>query len=256
LFGLDGQVAVVTGSASGIGAATARVLASAGADIVLATYPSDSYDVRPVRDWVTATGRRAVTVEVDVRSRQDVCRLVEAAVAELGRLDIVVANAAIARRRATLTMTEAEWLDIMDVNLAGVWRTFQAAVPHLQQTGGGRLLATTSTAGTLEAWEEHAHYCAAKAGLTGLVKTMAAELGPLGITVNAVAPGIIETPQTLDEVNSLGAAGIAATAATQPVRRTGRPEDIAYAFAYLASREASFVTGHVLVVDGGRTLVR
>lgn len=99
------------------------------------------------------------------------------------------------------------------------------------------------------------HYSAAKAGIAGLVRSLAVELGSDGITVNAVAPGIIETPQTLDAVNSLGAAGIAASAVTVPVRRAGQPADIAHAYVYLASEEASFVTGQVLVVDGGRTLV-
>ena len=222
LFRLDGQVAVITGAASGIGAATARVFADAGADLVLATYPRDGHDIGVVADYVRGTGRQVVVVEVDVRSHEDIERLIEAAMTKLGGLDTVVANAAIVRRKATVAMTEAEWDDLMNVDLAGVWRTFRAAVPHMMQAGAGRLLATTSTAGTLEAWEEHAHYCAAKAGLTGLLRAMAAELGASGITVNAVAPGIIETPQTLDEVNSLGAVGIAATA-TSPARAPEGP---------------------------------
>jgi 3-oxoacyl-[acyl-carrier protein] reductase len=255
LFRLHGQVAIITGAASGIGAATARLFAREGADVVLATYTPDGHDVRAVQDSVTQAGKTALVVETDVRSREDVSRLARTAVEHLGRIDTVVANAAIARRRAATAMTEAEWDDLMSVDLGGVWRTFQAAAPYMVEAGGGRLLTTTSTAGTLEGWEEHAHYCAAKAGLTGLVRAMAAELGPHGINVNAVAPGIIETPQTLDPVNSLGAAGIAATALRQPVRRVGQPEDIANAFVFLASPESSFITGQVLVVDGGRSLL-
>ena len=122
--------------------------------------------------------------------------------------------------------------------------------------GSGRLLATTSTVGVIEAWTAHAHYAAAKAGVAGMVRSLAAELGPVGITVNAIAPGIIETPQTLDAVNSLGAEGIAMTAQSQPIRRIGLPDDIAAAYQFLASPAASFITGQILVVDGGRTIVR
>jgi 3-oxoacyl-[acyl-carrier protein] reductase len=173
-----------------------------------------------------------------------------------GRLDVVVANAAIARIKAAALLTDEDWQDTLDVDLTGVWRTFRAAIPYMTAAGYGRLLATTSTAGTFEAWEAHAHYSAAKAGITGLVRTLAAELGPDGITVNAIAPGIIETPQTLDAVNSLGPAGVAATALHLPVRRVGQPDDIANAFLFLGSDRSSFITGQVLVVDGGRMLIR
>jgi 3-oxoacyl-[acyl-carrier protein] reductase len=167
-----------------------------------------------------------------------------------------VANAAIARIRPAVSLTDEDWQDTLDVDLTGVWRTFRAAIPTMTAAGYGRLLATTSTVGTFEAWEAHAHYSAAKAGIAGMVRTLAAELGPDGITVNAVAPGIIETPQTLDAVNSLGPAGVAATAARLPVRRVGHPDDIANAFLFLGSDRSPFITGQVLVVDGGQLLVR
>ena len=152
-------------------------------------------------------------------------------------------------------MSEADFLSTIDVDLTGVWRLFRAAVNPMVSAGSGRLLATASTVGVREAWDAHAHYAAAKAGITGMVRALAAELGPSGITVNAIAPGIIETPQTLDEVNSLGARGIAATSQTQPIRRIGKPDDIAAAYQFLASDAAQFITGQTLVVDGGRTLV-
>jgi 3-oxoacyl-[acyl-carrier protein] reductase len=256
MFRLDGRVAVITGAASGIGAATARLFAEAGADVVLGAYAADGHDAEAVRDAIVSGGRQAAVVEVDVRRPEQVDALVAEALRRFGRLDVVVANAAIARIKAAALLTDEDWQDTLDVDLTGVWRTFRAAIPYMTAAGYGRLLATTSTAGTFEAWDAHAHYSAATAGITGLVRTLAAELGPDGITVNAIAPGIIETPQTLDAVNSLGPAGVAATALHLPVRRVGQPDDIANAFLFLGSDRSSFITGQVLVVDGGRMLIR
>jgi 3-oxoacyl-[acyl-carrier protein] reductase len=256
MFDLTDRVAIITGAASGIGAETARQFAAGGARLVLAAYGPDGHDADAVRDAVVAAGGDALVCETDVRSTADVDALVAAAVEAYGRLDVVVANAAIARRVPAEQLDDDQWNDLLDVDLTGVWRLFRAAIPVMRTAGWGRLLATTSTVGSIEAWTEHVHYSAAKAGIVGLVRSLAAEVGPDGITVNAIAPGIIETPQTLDAVNSLGATGIAGTAAAQPIRRVGRPADIAQAFRYLASEEAGFVTGHTLVVDGGRTLVR
>lgn len=255
VFSLDSRVAVITGAASGIGAATARAFARAGADLALAWYPPDGHDIGPVADDVRALGAETIVVETDVRRRADVQRLIDSAVAELGAADVVVANAGIARREPLPEdVTDEQWQTILDVNLTGAWRCFRAAIPHMRRRGWGRLLATTSVSGPLQAWVEHTSYAASKAGMLGVINSLAVELGPAGITVNGVAPGVVATPQSLDPVNSLGPDGVAGQAAGTPVRRVGAAEDVAAAFQYLASEEASFVTGHVIVVDGGRWL--
>ena len=253
-FDLAGRVALITGAASGIGAATARVFAAAGADLALAWYPADGHDVEPVRQAVERAGRRAVVAAVDVRSTTEVEDHVAEAVRQLGSIDIVVANAGIARKVALENLDDEAWNAVVDVDLHGVWRCFRAALPHMRRARFGRLIATSSVAGTVSAWPEHSHYAAAKGGLVGLIKSLAVEFAPYGITANAVAPGVIRTPQALDPVNSLGPVAIEAVAATVPAGRIGEPEDVAHVFHFLASAEASYVNGQLLVVDGARSL--
>jgi 3-oxoacyl-[acyl-carrier protein] reductase len=253
-FRLDGRVALVTGAASGIGAATARVLAEAGADVAAGWYPADPHDVEPTRAAVEAAGRRCAVVEVDVAESASVEAFVARTVEKLGRLDVVVANAGIAREVPSLELDDERWNALLDVDLGGVFRCFRAAMPRMIEAGWGRLLATSSIAGAFQGWARHAHYTTAKAGIVGLVRTLALELAPHGITANAVAPGVIETPQSLDPVNSLGPQGVKEFAATVPVGRNGLPDDVAHAFLYLASEQAAFVTGQVLLVDGGASL--
>jgi len=251
---LDGRVALVTGAASAIGRATAETLADGGADVVLGWYADDPHDVEPVLRAIEAKGRRCLAVSADVGLAGSGELLVDAALGTFGRLDVVVANAAIARDVASAELDESAWARLLEINLTGVFRCFRAAVPPMVEAGWGRLLATTSIAGAVQGWSRHAHYATAKAGIVGLVRSLALELGPHGITANAVAPGVIPSPQSLDPVNSLGPEGVEAFAARVPVGRNGTPQDIANAFRFLASEEASFVTGQVLVVDGGVTL--
>jgi 3-oxoacyl-[acyl-carrier protein] reductase len=254
VFSLADRTPVITGAASGIGAATARVMAEAGADVALAWFRGDPHDVQPVREAVERAGRRAVVCECDVRSAHDVDALVERTVAELGRVDIAVANAGIARKVPLEELDDEAWNLTLDVDLNGAWRLFRAALPHMRRAGYGRLIATSSVAGTVSAWPEHPHYAAAKAALVGLVQNLAVDYGPDGITANAVAPGVVESPQSLDPVNSLGPEGVAAVAPRVPVRRVGDPEDIAYLYTYLASEEAGYVSGQLIVADGARAL--
>jgi 3-oxoacyl-[acyl-carrier protein] reductase len=254
VFRLDGRAAIVTGAASGIGAATARRLAEAGADVVLGWYGGDSHDVEPVAVEVEAAGRRAVAVECDVRRTEDVQQLIGSALEHFGRLDIVLANAGIARDIPADTLSDDDWRALTEVDLLGVFRCFREALPAMTAAGWGRLLATSSISGAVVGWPRHAHYVTAKAGLIGLVKSLAVELGPRGITVNGVAPGVIVSAQSLDPVNSLGPEGVREYEQRVPVGRNGQPEDVANVFHFLASDEAAFVNGQMIVVDGGATI--
>ncbi len=254
MFRLDGRVALVTGAASGIGAASAVAFAKAGADVVLCWYRADPHDIRPVAASVEEHGRSCLVVEGDVAETEVVERMVGDAVSRFGRLDVVLANAAIARDVPAGELDDERWRRLLEVDLTGVFRCFRAAIPAMTEAGWGRLLATSSIAGAVQGWPRHVHYAAAKAGIVGLIRSLALELGPHGITVNAVAPGVIPSPQSLDPVNSLGPDGVAAFASRVPVGRNGSPEDVAAAFVFLASEEAGFITGQTLVVDGGVTL--
>ncbi|MCY4087077.1 MAG: SDR family oxidoreductase [Actinomycetia bacterium] len=173
MFSLAGKAAIVTGAASGIGSATAARFAEAGADLALVWYPGDPHDIEPTRIAVESYGRRALVLEGDVSETEDVERWVHRTIDELGRLDIVVANAAIARNVDSAELDDDRWNQLMEINLLGVFRCFRAALPNMMSQGSGRLLATSSTAGTVLGWPRHVHYSASKGGVVGMIRGLA-----------------------------------------------------------------------------------
>ncbi len=254
MFQLHDRVALITGAAGGIGAATALAFASQGADVALVVAPGELGPGQTLAKDITGRGRHALVLEADVRSSTDVDDAVAGTLAEFGRLDIAVANAGIARTVSLSELDDEHWRMTIETNLGGVLRCFRAAMPAMLEAGWGRLLATSSITGALHGWSDHAVYTASKAGIIGLVRSLALEAAPHGVTVNAVAPGVIRTAQSLDPVNSLGAAGVDRVGAQIPVRRVGSPVDVAALFVFLSSEEASFITGQTVLVDGGAGL--
>lgn len=248
----DQPVAMITGAASGIGAATAVCLAEKGIRVGIGTFPGDPHDpettLRDVRDG----GGEGLIVEVDVRSSESVDGFAERLVSTWQRLDIAVANAGILRAATFDTLTDEQWHDLLDVDLHGVMRTARAGLRHMGE--GGSVTAISSISGGVYGWQEHAHYATAKAGVLGLVRSIAVEYGPRGIRANAIIPGLIRTPQSTDAVNSLGPEGLDRAGGFIPWGRVGEPREVAEVIAFLSSPQASYVSGQAIVVDGALTV--
>ncbi len=247
---LEGRVALVTGAGRGIGRATATRFAREGARVCLA-------DVEPngaaeAAGALVDGGMDAFATRMDVTSRTEVESAVEATVERYGRLDILVNNAGVTRDNLFHKMADEEWRTVLNVHLTGAFLCSQAAQRHMVEQGYGRIVNVSSTSALGNRGQ--ANYSAAKAGLHGLTKTLAIELGRHGVTVNAVAPGFIETEMTRETAARLGLdfeEFVEERVKDIPVGRGGWPEDVAAAILYLASEEASFVSGQVLYVAGG-----
>jgi 3-oxoacyl-[acyl-carrier protein] reductase len=246
------RVAIITGAASGIGRALAVAFAQEGTSTVIGTFPGDPHDPEQTAALVGSQGGRCVIQEVDVRDAAQVEAFSQRAIAEWGRLDVAVANAGVLRRASLEQLTDSAWDDMLNVDLTGVLRTFRSAAAAM--TGAGSMVAVSSIAGGVYGWSEHAHYAAAKAGVIGVCRSLAVELASREIRVNAVIPGLIETPQSSDPVNSLGPEGLRRAGNTIPWGRVGRADEVASAIRFLASDDAGYVTGQALVVDGGLTV--
>lgn len=272
---LDGKVAFITGAARGQGRSHALRLAQEGADIIavdiaeqMSTVPyamGTQEDLDETVRQIEALDRRIVARKADVRDGEALRTAVDEGVAELGRLDIVSANAGIFSNGTADELTEEQWNDMIEVNLSGVWRTCKVAIPHLRAAGGGSIIITSSTAG-LQGYPNFAHYVSAKHGVVGLMRTLALELAPDMIRVNSVHPTSVDTDMIQNEnLYALFAPDL------EPNQRTREalgerfqamnalpipwvePVDISNAVLWLASDEARYVTGVTLPVDAGST---
>jgi 3-oxoacyl-[acyl-carrier protein] reductase len=244
---LDGHVAFVTGSARGLGRAIAERLAAEGAAVAVADIdlPAAEQAAAEVGD---ATGAKTVAVAADVRTSESVAAAMERTAAELGGLDILVNNAGVVRDARLEEMSDEDWDTVLDVDLRGYFVCARAALPHLRAGGWGRIVNISSRAYLGNPGQ--ANYSAAKAGVVGMTRALSMELARDGITVNAVAPGAIDT--ALVRSHPRAEEIVARAIRVQPIKRLGTPEDVAAAVAFLASDDAAFISGDVLHVTGGR----
>lgn len=243
-----GKVAVVTGSSRGIGRAIALRLAKGGAKVVV-NYRGSEGAAQDVAEQIRANGGEAIAVQADVSQTAEAQALIDAAKEAFGRVDILVNNAGTTRDTLLMRMSEEDWDVVIDTNLKGTFNCIKAVSRQMMRQRYGRIVNITSVAG-IAGNAGQANYASAKAGIIGLTKTVAKELGSRGVTCNAVAPGLVPTDLTASLPQDLVELAVERT----PLGRMGTAEDMAAAVAYLASDEASFVTGQVLAVDGGLAL--
>lgn len=253
MFNLTGKVALVTGASSGIGRASALALADQGAKVVTAARRIDK--LNSLVEEIKAKGHEALAVQMDVTKKEDILNAVSKTIEAFGRLDILLNNAGVAEFAAFLEMTEEQWDKTLDTNLKGYFLVAQAAAKEMAKnnppTGGGRIIniASIASGGVGVGFPSIAHYCASKGGVVAFTEALADELAPMGILVNCIGPGVIATEMTEGMLKDPKQAE--ALLSRVPLKRAGKPEEIASAVVYLASDEASYTTGTTLYVDGG-----
>ena len=245
---LTDQVAVVTGAARGIGLGIASVLAAEGARVIVVDVDAGAGEEAAAE--LRAKGHAAVAIGADVTDRPSVDAMVAAVTGELGRIDVVAANAGIYPFAELATMDEEMWGRVMDLNVGGAVRTVQACLPAMLARGYGRIVLTSSITGPVTGQPGFAHYGASKAAMLGFMRSAAVELAPSGVTINAVMPGNVSTPgfaDTSDEHQQRMLTSI-------QMGRYAEPEEVGWAVRFLASPEAGYITGQTLIVDGGQVL--
>jgi NAD(P)-dependent dehydrogenase (short-subunit alcohol dehydrogenase family) len=252
---LQGRVALVTGAARGIGLEAARALARAGARVAICDI--DDNALQAAAGELTREGLEIQAMEADVASRGDIDRVVEASVAAWGRLDVLVSNAAITDDTPFDSLTPERWRRVMNINLESVLYCAQATMPHLRRSSCASIINVASTQG-LRGQPNSMAYATAKGGVVNLTRCMAVDFGPLGVRVNAIAPGYIDTRMALmhgnvHEHRTDWFQDVFVKHGRLPLRRPGKAEEVAGPILFLASDDSRYVTGHVLVVDGGLT---
>jgi 3-oxoacyl-[acyl-carrier protein] reductase len=243
---LEGEVVLVTGGSRGIGKAIVLELASAGADVAF-TYRQQTVKAQELMERVQGLGRRCLAIQADVTDFAAAQQVVEQVIVTFGRLDSLVNNAGIHQNEVIWAMSETQWDEVLAVNLKGVFNYIRAVAPAFRSRGAGKIVNIASIHG-LRGRAAGPNYSAAKAGVIGLTKSVARDLGPYGVNVNAVAPGIIDT----DLVRALPEEVRARFVAEIVLGRMGQPEDVAYLVAFLCSDRARHITGEVIKVDGGQ----
>lgn len=247
---LKDKVALITGSSQGIGRAIAERFASEGADVVI-NYSGNAERAQEALQTVEATGRRGLVVQANVGSTSDIKKLFETALEHFGRLDILVNNAGVETHAPFWDVTESDYDKVLNVNLKGVFFATQEFVRHLRQTHRGGKIVNISSVHEELPFPNFTAYCASKGGVKMLTRNLSVELGSLGININNIAPGAIETPINTKLLND--PTKLNALLGQIPLKRLGQPSDVANVAVFLASDDADYVTGSTYYVDGGLT---
>ncbi|MBI2635209.1 MAG: SDR family oxidoreductase [Parcubacteria group bacterium] len=251
MFELKNKIALITGARRGMGRTHALALAEQGAKVVVTDV--DANECRPVADEIKSKGGEAVCLKMDVSNAAEVNQVFDEVIKHFGRLDILVNNAGIYAPKAALEMTEEEWDKTIDINLKGEFLCAQRAAKEMAKNKWGRIIniASIASGGLGIGFEGAAHYAASKGGIIGMSESMAIEWAPLGINVNVIAPGAIDTPMVRESGKELTKETAEEIIQNVPLKRIGRPEEVSAMVVFLASEESSYVTGATFYVDGG-----